>query len=705
MTHRLDPLLRPRAIAVLGATERPRSVGRRTITNLQQGGFEGRLYPVNPGRDTVCGLRCYANLAALPETVDHVIFALSDQRVEAALEEVIAHGAKAATIMSQLVIADDHEPCLLERVRARVLESGLLLCGANAMGFYNCHDGVWACGFDTRDNHLRGGNVTLISHSGSGMSGIVDCEERIDFNLAVSTGQELCVGMHDYMDFAIEQHAPRVIGLFMETVRDPQAMMAVLEKARQRQIPVVAIKVGRTELSARLAESHSGAMAGTDAAYQALFDRYGVQRVDDMDEFATALMMFAQPHPVAAGALVSIHDSGGERQLLIDLADDMGAPLATVTEPTVAKLEALLDPGLPAVNPLDAWGAGGENADRIMQDCLAALMCDPQAAFGAVIHDRAPLSGLYHEYIDYMRVAHKASGKPVFLVSNRQGSGSDPQAVTVTREGFPVIDGLRSFLTGVKCLLAYRDFQQRSDQRAPVIDEPLIEDTKQQLRAAATLDEAASLTMLQKLGLPVVKNEVIANEAEALQAATRIGYPVVLKTAAGIRHKTEQNGVCLDLADPEALTRAYRDMAGRLGPRAMVASMASPHAVEMVLGMVRDHQFGPLVMLGFGGIHVETLHDVAFALPPFDEDTALRLVNNLRQRALLTGQRGRPAAAIEAFCAMATRFSAVVAALGDALEEVDINPILVSGNACVAVDALIIGRPGGRSNNEQRQSS
>ena len=336
-----------------------------------------------------------------------------------------------------------------------------MLCGPNGMGFYNCHDGVWACGFDTRNNHVRGGNVTLISHSGAGMSGIIDCEERIDFNLAVSTGSEWTVGMADYMDFAIEEHGTRAIGLFMETSRDPEALKAVLDKARRRQVPVVAIKVGRTALAARLAQSHSGAMAGEDAAYQALFDHYGVQRVSDMDELATTLMLFAQPHPVGPGSLAAIHDSGGERQLLIDLADELGAPLAQMSEATTTRLEQLLDPGLPPVNPLDAWGAGGDGADQTMTDCLSAMLQDPASAMGAVVHDRGPLSSIYPEYLDYMRGAHAASGKPVCLVASRQGSGSDPLAVAATREGFPVIDGLRAFLVGLNCVLAYRDFQQR----------------------------------------------------------------------------------------------------------------------------------------------------------------------------------------------------------------------------------------------------
>lgn len=656
------------------------------------GGFEGNIYPLNPGYDSVLGLPCYPDLSSLPETVDHVIFAVSDQRLEAALDDVIAHGARAATIMSQLIIEDDTTPKLQQRVEKKIRESGLLICGANGMGFYNCHDGVWVCGFDTRENHVRGGNVTLISHSGSGMSGIVDCEERIDFNLAVSTGQELCVGMHDYMDFAIEAHDTRVIGLFMETVRDPQAMIAVLQKANERKIAVVAIKVGRTELSARLAASHSGAMAGTDAAYQALFDRYGVQRVHDMDEFATALIMFAQPHPVADGGLVCLHDSGGERQLLIDLADGMDVPLAQMNPETTALLERTLDPGLPAVNPLDAWGAGGPDADQIMQDCLSIMLKDPDAAFGAVVQDRGPLGIVYPHYVEYMQVAHKASGKPVFLVANRQGSGTDPAAVKITRDGFPVLDGVRSFLSATRCVLNYRDFCKRAPIGETSVDNSALKQARIRLANGEKLDESSSSLLLGSFGLPVNSTEVSNSEAGIVEAARKLGYPVVLKTAQqGIGHKTEQRGVYLDIVNEEMLVSAYRDLSERLGPSVMVAPRVDVPGVEMVLGMMQDAQFGPLVMLGFGGINVEIMNDVIFAIPPFDTATAIRLVNSLKHHRLLGRQRDGSQPAIQKFCQTAAHFSAVVAALGDSVKEIDMNPVIVHADGCLALDALVIG--------------
>ncbi len=697
--HRLDPLLRPRSIAVLGASERKGTVGCRVVQNLQLGGFGGPLYAINPTRETVHGLPCYKNLADLPETVEQVIFALADSRVEAALEEVIAHGAKSAVMYSTLVLENDTAPFLRERIAQRVRESGLLLAGANGMGFYNLHDGVWACGFDTRHNHPRGGNVTLVSHSGSGMSGIMDCDERICFNLAVSTGQELSVRMDDYMDYAIECMNTRVIGLFMETARNPENLKAVLQKAALRGIPVVALKVGRTELAARLTVSHSGALAGSDAAYQALFDRYGVQRVEDMDELATALIMFAQPHPVAAGGLVGLHDSGGERQLLIDLADRTGVALTEISSETTQTLESLLDPGLPAVNPLDAWSTGGPDYHQVMGKCFTALMTDPQAALGAVVHDRAPHGAVYKDYIDYLRAGHAASGKPVFLVANRQGTGADPQVQDITSKGFPILDGLRSFLVGSRCLLGFRDFQtQLAHDGLPAKVSVLSGEEEQaarrwstRLSLGETLQEQESLKLLEDFGLPCNRSIAAENEASVLAAAAELGFPLAVKTAQpGLLHKSDQGGVRLNISDAAGLAGVYRDMSQRLGSRVLISRMI-PAGVEMVLGVVRDEQFGPLVMLGFGGIYVETMKDVAFALPPFNAATARRLVDRLKLRPLLDKVRGRAAVDVDGYCAAAAKLSQLAARLGDVISEIDINPLILGPQSCIAADALVSG--------------
>ena len=292
-----------------------------------------------------------------------------------------------------------------------------------------------------------------------------------------------------------------------------------------------------------------------------------MQRVQDMDELATTLIMFAQPHPVAAGSLVSIHDSGGERQLLIDLAADMEVPLAEIEPKTEARLAELLDPGLPPVNPLDAWGAGGPDADEVMEDCLAALMSDPNAAMGAVVHDRGPLSCWYESYFEYMRVAHRASGKPAFLVSNRQGSGTDPKAVAVTREGFPVLDGVRSFLAGTRCLFNYRDFKTRQAASLPAPDPDIVAHWQSRLASGNTLEEYEVRPAAGRLWISRKSCGTCGIRGRTAHAADQFEYPLVLKTAEpGILHKTDRGGVVLNIENQDQLLAAYADLSDPPGP-------------------------------------------------------------------------------------------------------------------------------------------
>jgi len=688
--------MRPRSVAVVGASESNDSMGEWALRNLIKGRYEGRLFAVNPKYDEVQGVQCYAALGELPDVPELVVFGVGDARVESVLDEAIALGAPAAVIMSALYVDDDADPPLRERVRAKVRDAGILVCGANGMGFYNVRDRVWACGFDSSD-HAAPGNVALISHSGSGMSGLIDSEERLRINVAVSAGNELGVTMDEYLDFVLELPETKAVGLFVETARNPAGFRAALEKANAKRIPVVAIKTGRTEEAARLAISHSGAMAGDDATYEALFDRYGVQRVRDMDELATALILFAELPPVGEGGLVALHDSGGERQLMVDLADEAGVPLTKLADETTAKLEQVLDPELPAVNPLDGWSRGGSGARNQMTKCLKLLMQDPGAALGALIHDRAPYGKVYESYLGYMRDAHASTNKPVVLVGARQGTGHDRAVVTSTAGGLPVLDGVPAFLRGACALFDYRDFQARDDDIPAPADEETAAAWRERLEHGDRPGENEALAMLAEFGIPAAASAA-ANDTDSLRAAAnRIGYPVVLKCAQpDLAHKSDAGGVVLGIEDESGLVDAYTAMAARLGPNVTVARMVAP-GVEMILGAKRDPQFGPVVMLGFGGIYAETLKDVVFALPPFGKVHARRCVDRLRLRSLLDGKRGAPPADVDALCVAASRFSVMVDALRDDLAEIDVNPVIVHTDGCTAVDALVIASPKGEA--------
>jgi acyl-CoA synthetase (NDP forming) len=377
--------------------------------------------------------------------------------------------------------------------------------------------------------------------------------------------------------------------------------------------------------------------------------------------------------------------------LLIDLAHAAGVCLAELGPEATRTLEDILDPGLPAVNPLDAWSTGGPDANLGMQRCFAALLGDPGAALGAVVHARGPASRIYPAYGDYLRAGHAASGKPAFLVAARQGSGSDPLALELTREGFPVLDGVAGFLAGARCMLGHRDHQALKPGPIAPLDAAILRRWHERLADPAPISESEASVLLSASGIPMPDVCAVNSEASLLAGAAEMDFPLVLKTAApGIHHKSDVGGVMLGIRDERELREAYALLRARLGPCALLAPMIEREGVEMILGISHDAQFGPMVVMGFGGVHAELLEDVTVLLPPFDEAGARRALDKLRMRALLDGLRGAPAVDVGAYCRAASRLSVVADACREHIAEIDINPLLVMPAGCIGLDALII---------------
>ena len=688
MPHRLDPLLDPESIVIVGATTSG-GMGSRVIKNLQNGGYKGKLYGLHPKNKDAFGIPCFPDFKSLPEKVEHAIFAVSDERVEGLVDAAIEAGVKAMSMMSMLYLDDDRKPYLKDRIQTKLKEADILLCGANGMGFFHIEKGVWVNGHFSRPNHEPGG-VCIISQSGSGVAGIIDCEERINLNLSVSSGSELTVGAEDYLNYILHQESTSVVGLFLETIRKPDQMIKSFELANEKRIPIVVLKTGRTERSAELTVSHSGGLAGVDDCYNALFDKYGIQRVADMDELATTLIMFDQPHSLANGNMVSMHDSGGERQLIIDIADQQGVEFAELEEATTQKLEEILDPGLPPVNPLDAWGKGLGDADQIMIDSMIAMLSDSNASMGAIVMDRGPLGKIFPEYVDYLEQTNQQTGKPVFLVSNRQGTGTDPLVLELSQNGMPVIDGMHSFLAGVRCLHQYRDFLNRKDEINVDLNADKMKKYQGQLEKSDFVSEADALNMFFDLGLNANQSNIVANEEELVSTAKEMGFPLVLKTAVeDVYHKSELSGVYLNIDTEEKLRSSYKELQEKLPGNALLAKMVQSEGVEMIVGMTTDQQLGPMVTIGFGGYYAEAMNDAITLMPPFSKEMAKNALSKLKMKTLLEGYRGSKPADLDAFAEFASRFSVIAVELSNQVCEIDLNPVILGNDNCIAVDALI----------------
>jgi acyl-CoA synthetase (NDP forming) len=437
--------------------------------------------------------------------------------------------------------------------------------------------------------------------------------------------------------------------------------------------------------------AHSGALAGEDGAYEALFDAYGVARVESLDEMADTLALFAAGRRAGPGALASVHDSGGERALLVDVAASVGVPLAEISSETSERMEALLDPGLPPVNPLDFWGTGRES-HRIITGCVRALLADPAVAALAFSVDLTSEDYPEMGYIAMARETFPETGKPFAMLSNFSSGIDRGDAKLLEGDGIPVLEGTLTGLAAFKHLFAYRDFRARS----PVAGgSPVADDVRQRwverLSTGESFDELEGLALLADYGVPVVESVRADTLEDVIAAAERFGFPVAVKTAApGVRHKSDVGGVRLGVDDSVSLEDVYGDLERRLGPDVTVAPMA-PQGVEFALGVVRDPQFGPLVLVGAGGVLVEVLTDRRLAMPPLDELRGRSMVDRLKIRSLLDGVRGQPAADVDALTRTIVALSWLAHDLGEHIEALDANPVICGPNGCVAVDALVLG--------------
>jgi len=696
----LTAMLAARSVALVGASPRDGSLGQRMITEMARSHPGPRTYLVNPRHQQIAGTPCNASLADQPEApVDLVLLAVPDT----ALEEQLALAARRGD-RSAVIFGSAHEPAgprpagqpsLRGRLAATARAAGMAVCGAGCMGFVNVTSGLRAVGYLEPDPLPRG-PVALVTHSGSVFSALLRTRRGLGYTLAVSSGQELVTTAAEYAEWALGMPGTRVLALVLEAVRDAGRLRAVLASAAARDIPVVLLTAGRSARGRAMVSAHSGALAAADGGWEALARGYGVHRVGDLAELADTLELFATGRRGGPGAgsartgIASVHDSGLERAHVADVADELGVPFAAIGEPTTARLAGLLDPGLEPANPLDIWGTGARAGEQL-SGALTALAGDPAVAAVALAVDLVPEFDGDRSYPAAVTSAARRTSKPVVVLSNLPAAIDAGTAAGLRAGGIPVLEGTRTGLLALGHLL-------RHGTSAPPAPAPPIDQARRARWSAVIAAGEARGTELASLlrdyGIPVARARTATTEAGALAAAAEIGYPVVLKTdEPGIAHKSDAGGVVLGLAGPAALTAAYRDLAERLGRRVLVAETV-PAGPELSLGLARDHELGPLLVVGAGGLLVELLADRAVALPPVSAEQARDMLSGLRVAALLAGARGQPAADLSAVTSAVTGLSQLATELGGGLDALDINPLICGPRGAVAVDALAIPRQG-----------
>ncbi|VEG51456.1 acetyl-CoA synthetase, putative [Mycolicibacterium aurum] len=651
-------MLDARSIAVVGASPRAGSFGERMVLEAARG--SARVHLVNPKYGHIGDRRCVPSLSDLDEAVDLVLLGVPDSALRQQLRAAAEAGARSAVLFgSAHGIRDD--------VRMLAVDAGMALCGAGCMGFVNVAKGVRALGYLEPDT-LPEGTVSLVTHSGSAFSTLLRANRGFGFRLAVSSGQELVTDTADYLDYALDDPGTRIIALLMETPRSLPRLRQALLRAAAQDVPVVILTVGGSPGGRAMVAAHSGALAGEGAAWQAFCASTGAVHVRDMAEFTDTLELFAAERRSRGGAIATVHDSGAERALTVDIAHEMGVRFAELSPDTITTLGSRLDDGLVATNPLDVWGTGADTR-TLFGACLRAMSDDPAVAVTALAVDLVAEFDGDTAYADAVVDVAKDTDAPLAVLASVPSAIDRAVAARLRDNAIPVLEGVRSGLAAMAHLACW----------------PLPLDCPDPVEPRPT--SATGFDLLAHYGIAVVPTRAAHSADEAVAAAHAIGYPVVLKTAAAL-HKSDVGGVVLGIGDDTAVRRAYDGMAA-LGGDVTVSAMASS-GIEVSVGFVRDDAFGPLVVVAAGGTLVELLDDRAIAYPPLSRMRATELVDSLRIRPLLDGWRGGPRADVDALIDVVVAFGRMAVELADVYDAVEANPVIVAPRGAVAVDVLAV---------------
>jgi acetyltransferase len=695
----------PRRVAFVGATEDLGKFGGRCVRQLIDFGFGGEIYPVNPKRAEIFGLRCYPSLADLPETPDHVGIVLPAGAVAGALEDCARIGVRFATVFSSgFGETGAAEGAVLQRRLVEIARGGSVrFMGPNCNGLVNFVDRFALTSTATiRGERRPAGDIAIASQSGG--AGQVNVMWRaqqagLDVSYQVSCGNDADLDLLDYMRFMVEDERTRVVLAIAERLADGAKLRALAERAAALDKPIVMVKVGRSEAGSRAAASHTGSLTGADAVCDAALRQLGIIRVEDCNELYETAMLLRRGRRPRGKRAAATSISGGNLVMLADLGGALGIEWPGYGEATQAKLRERLPGFSAAANPTDLTAASIGSKDtfatvtRIIAEDPAVDTVIPVLTFSPAAEIRS------------VAEVSAASDKPVALLWT--GKASDDPALTpatLVAEGHAVYRDALPCLKAIRAAMRYGEF--RSGLGRPPAQRPAGIDADAARRLLAEtpgpLSERRSKAVLACYGLPVTREALAHDAAEAVRCAAEIGGPVALKVqSADLPHKTEADAIRLGLSGDEAVRRGCEEIlasARAYKPDARIEGILVQEMVtegqEMLVGVSRDPTFGPVITVGLGGIFVEVLKDVAFRLPPLGADEALEMVRELRGFPLLAGVRGQRATDIDALADCIARVSWLAVDLADLVAELDINPlrVLPKGRGVRVVDALVVRR-------------
>ena len=695
----LTRMLNPKTIAIVGASDDPRKVRGMAVAMLQKAGFAGAIYPINPGYETIQGLPAFRDLTSVPVAVDLAIVVVAAENVVAGLEQCVAKGVGAAVVLAGLP-GGPAGAAIQQTIGEIARRSGMTVLGPNALGFWHPAANVAATFAPLVEDaetvaRTTERTVSVVSHSGGiGLSMYDKCfRASIGVRYVITTGNGADLEMLEVIDYLLEEGGTRVILAYVEGFRRPQDFAAVASKAADCGVAIIVVKAGASAAGSRAAVSHTAHMTGANTAYDAMFDRYGVIRAVDLEEMMAFTRVIIGGRPMTGNNAMVLSTGGGFGALLADCCEMRGISIPDLDEGMRERLAAVIPEYGHAGNPVDLPGGyvledRGVSLARILGDfdtdpnMHAVILC-----FNLDAPDR----------IERMREAIE----PALRRLTKPALFHSPTLVAEANQRLLAELGVHQFtapesamaLSGLRRLTEFRQRWQGGgsvpERAAPVLpdrDRPWTFD-----QTVATIDA---------FGIALPPQGVAANVDEACRLADGIGYPVALKIhSADIAHKSDVGGVALGVADADELRDAYAAMLATVASRApeaaiegvLVQSMAKPGR-EFAIGVVRDADFGPLLMLSVGGILIEVLNDAAFAPLPLGSGDAARMISRLKGRALLGALRGGQASDVAALERLLGGISDLVATLGDEFDEIEFNPVIVhpEGEGVTVVDFLIV---------------
>ena len=700
----LKALVNPSSIALIGASESS-SRARAVFNNLREFGYRGEIFPVNPTRGEVFGLRCYPSVTAIPATIDAFIMAIQRDRVIPALEACVEKGVEAGVVVSAgFAEASAEGKFLQDRLTAIAEAAKIRICGPNCFGVANIHDRVaLLLGTDVR--HVQPGKSGLLFQSGGllNLTLLAAWDRGWGVSYAISCGNEAVIDIAHYAEYLVKDERTQVVGILTEGIKEPAKFLEVAQLAAELEKPMIVLKIGKSAKAVSAAQAHTGTLVGADAVYDAVFRQYGVVRVNDLDDFIETVELFSKRKKLRGDRLGVIAPSGAECGLVADIATDAGIDLPEFSAKTLDKLKQVQSPFLSVRNPMNApeqYTRKGE----IFNACIDALIEDENID---ILGLRLPLPRLREDQDVVNRfgdiVKAGANTEKLLIVFSRASVSLPEYWRRLLREHqIPFLLEYRKGFKALKSLLNYRHFLEKRGTAAqsPTRVEADLSKVKNLLHSAdRMLTERQSKQILAEYGIPVALESLAVSAEEAIAVSNKIGYPVVLKIESPeIAHKTDAGGIEIGISGDAEVCAAFNRITGNAkayNPTARINGVLVQEMVhggrEMIVGMTQDRQWGPTIVVGLGGIFVEVLKDIAIRVAPLNRSDVKAMLHELKGGKILQNFRGQPAADIAAIIDTVLRFSQLCVDLKDEIEEIDINPVLVfdNGKGVKVIDCLI----------------